>query len=75
MSDSSTETHRAFSIRVPMSLYLKISTMAQAEGVNLNAKMNQLIKLGLSGKIDLDEQLRQLLTRASEQLETPENDG
>lgn len=74
MTGKPSERHRAFSIRLPMSLYLRVADMAHAEGVNLNAKMNQLIRLGVEGKINLDDALRNLLIQAEAQLEKKNND-
>ena len=74
MTDKPRETHRAFSVRLPMSIYLRVAEMAQNDGVNLNAKINQLIRLGLDGKINLDDALRNLLIRAEAQLEKKSDD-
>ncbi len=58
---SSTETHRSFTVRVPIPLYLKMGQLAQDEGSNLNQKVNQLLTLGLGEHVSLDAALRRLL--------------
>lgn len=56
-------THQSFTIRVPVALYVQVAQMAQDEGVNLNKKINQLIKLGLGESINLNDALRALLQK------------
>lgn len=58
---SDNETHRSFTVRVPLSTYLEIAGLAQDEGVNLNRKVTQLIQLGMGKHISLNDALRQLL--------------
>jgi hypothetical protein len=38
---------RSFTIRVDIELYLKLGQIAQSEGLDINAVVNRLIKLGL----------------------------
>jgi len=54
------ETHRSFTVRVPMSLYLRLAEMAQADGVFINQKANQLLRLGMGQHINLDQALARL---------------
>lgn len=56
-----TETHRSFTVRVALPLYLEISQLAQDEGTNLNKKVTQLILLGMDKHISLNEALKHLL--------------
>lgn len=56
-----TETHRSFTVRVPLPLYLEIAKLAQDEGTNLNRKVTQLIQLGMGKHISLNAAMRQLL--------------
>lgn len=53
---------RSFTIRVPDELYLEIATAAQSDGVALNQKANQLLKLGLGKHISLQEAIARMLT-------------
>jgi len=53
--------HHSFSVRLPNELYLQVASLAQRDGMKLNAKVNQLIKLGLGEHISLDEALRRRL--------------
>lgn len=57
------EPHRSFTVRIPESLYGRIGDMANAEKVFLNAKVNQLLVLGLGEHISLDAALARLLTK------------
>ena len=59
----SREVHRSFTVRVPESLYSRIGDMANAEGVFVNAKVNQLLVLGLGEHVSLDAALARLLTK------------
>lgn len=58
---SAPETHRSFTVRVPIPLYLEMGQLAQDEGTNLNQKVNQLLSLGLGKHVSLDAALRRLL--------------
>lgn len=55
------ETHRSFTVRVALPLYLQIAQLAQDEGTNLNKKVTQLIQLGMGKHISLNDALRHLL--------------
>ena len=55
------ERYRSFTVRVPMSLYVRMSNLAQAEGLFLNKKANQLLLLGLGEHIKLDDVLMRLI--------------
>ena len=55
------ETHRSFTVRVPMSLYLELGQMAEADGVFINQKANQLLRLGMGHHVSLDQALVRLL--------------
>jgi len=58
---SDTDTHRSFTVRVPLALYLEIAQLAQDEGTNLNKKVTQLVLLGMGKHISLNDALRHLL--------------
>lgn len=60
---SPTETHRSFTVRVPMSLYLEITQLAEEEETNINKKVTQLIRLGMGKHISLNDALRHLLVK------------
>jgi predicted HicB family RNase H-like nuclease len=55
------ETHRSFTVRVPMSLYLSLAEMAQADGVFINQKANQLLRLGMGKHVSLDQAVLRLI--------------
>lgn len=58
---SDTEKFRSFTVRVPQSLYLRMSSLAQNEELHLNKKVNQLLLLGLGEHIKLDDVLMRLI--------------
>lgn len=55
------EKHRSFTIRVPQELYLRMTTLAQNEGLALNKKVNQILRLGMGEHIKLDDVLMRLI--------------
>lgn len=55
------KNHRSFTVRLPTALWLSIATLAQDEDVAINAKINQLLRLGLDKHISLDAALKRLL--------------
>lgn len=55
------ETHRSFTVRIPIPLYLELGQLAQDEGTNLNQKVNQLLSLGMGKHVSLDAALKRLL--------------
>lgn len=57
------EPHRSFTVRVPESLYNTIGDLANAEGVHVNVKVNQLLRLGLGQHVSLDAALARLLRK------------
>lgn len=57
------EPHRSFTVRVPESLYNEIGDLANAEGVHVNVKVNQLLRLGLGQHVSLDAALARLLRK------------
>lgn len=63
---------RSFTVRVPLSLYIKLSEMAQAESLNLNQKVNQVIRLGLGEHISLDAMLGRMIKTKLEESTTNE---
>ena len=56
-------THRSFTVRVPTPIYIEIASSAQADGMTLNAKANQLLRLALEKYTSLDTALRVLLEK------------
>lgn len=52
---------RSFTVRVPYDTYIAICDLAQQEGKKLNAKVNDLISLGLGKTVDMNETLRAML--------------
>lgn len=65
MAKSSTprEEHRSFTVRIPESLYNEIGDLANADGMFVNTKVNQLINLGLGRHVDLTAALARLLSK------------
>jgi hypothetical protein len=55
------ETHRSFTLRVPIDFYLELATKAQTEDIALNQLANRLLRLGMDKHISLDSALRALL--------------
>ncbi len=55
------EEFRAFTVRIPLSQYVEIATMAKADSVHINKKVTQLLMLGMDKHISLDAALLRLL--------------
>lgn len=70
---TSSETHRSFTVRIPIPLYLEIGQLAQDEDSNINAKVNQLLLLGLGKHVSLDAALRRLLVGSMTEQELTSN--
>lgn len=63
MLQDTKEEHRSFTVRVPLSLYVRIGDLASADGVFVNQKVNQLIRLGMGEHVNLDQAVARLLKR------------
>jgi predicted HicB family RNase H-like nuclease len=57
------ETHRSFTVRIPESLYEEIGDLASGDGVFVNIKVNQLLRLGLGHHISLDAAVARMLKK------------
>lgn len=57
------EPHHSFTIRVPESRYVELSDIATAEKKPLNHLVNELITLGLSRNVGLDEAIARFIKR------------
>lgn len=57
------ESHRSFTIRVPLARYIEMSDLAKADNTNLNAKVNELLILGLGRNVSIEEAIGRLLRR------------
>lgn len=57
------QSHRSFTVRLPMARYLQITEMARKNKANINATVNQLLELGLGEQVNLDEALSRLVKR------------
>jgi hypothetical protein len=57
------QSHRSFTIRVPLERYIEMSDLAKADNTNLNAKVNELLTLGLGRNVSLEEAIARLLKR------------
>lgn len=55
--------HRSFTVRVPEELYVKLGDLADADGVFVNTKVNELIRLGLAKDIDISDKIAQILKK------------
>lgn len=55
------EDHRSLTVRIPHSLYNQIGDLANSEGVFVNVKVNQLLRLGLGQHVSLDKALARLI--------------
>lgn len=64
MSDSPRQTHRSFTVRVPMSRYLQLADLAQKDNTNLNVKVNELLILGMDRAVDVDKAIASFVKRA-----------
>lgn len=56
-------SRRALSIRVPSDLYCQIAALAQEEGLDLNNKINELIRMGLGENKSLTDALHKMVKR------------
>lgn len=56
-------SRRALSIRVPTDIYCAVATLAQEEGIDLNSKLNELIRLGLGDHKSLTEALHAMVRK------------
>jgi hypothetical protein len=74
MPDSPRQTHRSFTVRVPMATYVQIADLAQESNTNMNVKVNELLTLGLGKNIQIEEVLARLLRRVTTEDLTNEND-
>lgn len=55
------EQFRSFTVRVPMSLYIEMSNQASKDKMHLNGKANELLRLGLGERINLNKALNDLI--------------
>lgn len=53
--------HRSFTVRTPVDLYCEIAEMARAEGVSINHKVGQLIRLGMQEHTDINARIVELI--------------
>ncbi len=65
MSDTPRQTHRSFTVRVPMTRYLKIADLARESKSNLNVKVNDLLEIGLKENVNIEKALANLIRRAA----------
>lgn len=66
-SPSPRETHRSFTVRVPMSRYLEVSGLATEDKVHLNTKINELLTLGLGGHLKLNTAIARFVKKFVEE--------
>lgn len=60
------EEFRAFTVRVPISLYITMSDMARSENIHLNKKITQLLHLGIDKNTSLDSILMKMIKKVAE---------
>lgn len=63
-------THRSFTVRVPLDLYVEMSELAREGGQHLNQKVNDLLKLGLGESINLNAQIERFIRKMDDSKET-----
>lgn len=63
MTHTPRQTHRSFTIRVPMSRYIEIGELANKDNTHMNGKVNELLTLGLGRHVKLEQELVKLLKR------------
>jgi len=63
------ETFRSFTVRVPLSLYTKLADSARADGVFINQKANQLLRLGMGESVNLTDAIVRLLANQVEPID------
>lgn len=59
------QTSHSFTIRVPRDIYLELLECSSTDGVPMNVKVNQLLRLGLDKQVDLTETLLRMVTHFS----------
>lgn len=64
MPASPTQTHRSFTVRVPIARYSKIAELALESNTNMNVKVNELLELGLKENVRVEKILSRLIKRA-----------
>ena len=57
------EPHRSFTVRIPESMYERVGDLANSDGLTVNAKVNQLLKLGMGEHISLDAAVARIIKR------------
>lgn len=57
------DSHRSFTIRVPHDRYVEMSALARKDNTNLNAKVNELLTLGLGRNVSIEEAIAKFLKR------------
>lgn len=67
MPASSTQTHRSFTVRVPIARYSKIADLARESNTNMNGKVNELLELGLKENVRVEQILVRLVKRVTEE--------
>jgi predicted HicB family RNase H-like nuclease len=57
------EESRSFTVRIPESMYSEIGDLANADGVFVNTKVQQLLRLGLGKHVSLDAAVSRLIKK------------
>lgn len=55
--------HRSFTVRIPVDLYCEIADQASKEGVSINQKVGQFIRLGMEGMVDINARIVELIEK------------
>jgi hypothetical protein len=53
--------HRSFTVRIPIELYCEIGEQARADGVSINHKVGQFIRLGMGESINMNDKIMELI--------------
>ena len=67
MPASPTQTHRSFTVRVPIERYSKIAALAQESNTNMNGKVNELLELGLKENVRVEAILLRLVKKVAKE--------
>ena len=55
--------HRSFTVRIPVDLYIEIAELARKDGVSINHKVGQFIRLGMGESINVNDKIMELIRK------------
>lgn len=53
--------HRSFTVRIPIELYCEIAELARKEGVSINHKVGQFIRMGMGETVNVNDRIAELI--------------